>query len=317
MLKSIGPKLQYLERQFDACKFFFNVNPLNLFVSVQGSGVGGPINYSDLPKALALTRRGETYGDKIGTKSDEGHFGVAQRALSSNRSLAASGTAPTLSLGHQWMRDEPTSALSMRESRRRRRTAAVLSGQTPTRGRAPLLRVFSKLSLGSSRLQSKQKDCLVNEDGVFTDAAGPELQNKAVLEEGTDVAKPLSILLNWWNSTAVISGGLFLLRNFFQMKSYLRLYCERANDPRRRSCQTALAEILDVVVRSFAPILPHLAEEVFQHVPYVKGGDIREESSYKVLVMPTTKEKCPRCWKYTAESSETLCPRCAEVVGGK
>ncbi|KAB1258534.1 Isoleucine--tRNA ligase; mitochondrial [Camelus dromedarius] len=219
------------------------------------------------------------------------------------------------------------------------------------------------------------------------------------------------------------------LSNFYFSIIKDRLYCERANDPRRRSCQTALAEILDVVVRSFAPILPHLAEEVFQHVPYVKepksvfrtgwiktssiwkkpgleeaiesacamrdsflgsipgknaaeheviiviepgllfeiiemlqaeetsstsqlnelmmasqttllsqepraitagavelkgtflinleGGDIREESSYKVLVMPTTKEKCPRCWKYTAESSETLCPRCAEVVGGK
>lgn len=47
------------------------------------------------------------------------------------------------------------------------------------------------------------------------------------------------------------------------------------------------------------------------------GGDIREESSYKVIVMPTTKEKCPRCWKYAAESSDTLCPRCAEVVRGK
>uniref|UniRef100_A0A2K6D501 Isoleucine--tRNA ligase, mitochondrial n=1 Tax=Macaca nemestrina TaxID=9545 RepID=A0A2K6D501_MACNE len=208
-----------------------------------------------------------------------------------------------------------------------------------------------------------------------------------------------------------------------------RLYCEKENDPRRRSCQTALVEILDVIVRSFAPILPHLAEEVFQHIPYIKepksvfrtgwistssiwkkpgleeavesacamrdsflgsipgknaaeykviiviepgllfeiiemlqseetsstsqlnelmmasestllaqepremtadvielkgkflinleGGDIREESSYKVIVMPTTKEKCPRCWKYTAESSDTLCPRCAEVVSGK
>ena len=50
-----------------------------------------------------------------------------------------------------------------------------------------------------------------------------------------------------------------------------RLYCESASDPKRRSCQTALAEILDVVVRSFAPILPHLAEEVFQHIPYAKG----------------------------------------------
>lgn len=55
--------------------------------------------------------------------------------------------------------------------------------------------------------------------------------------------------------------------------SSTRLYCESAGDPRRRSCQTALAEILDVMVRSFAPILPHLAEEVFQHVPYVKGKE--------------------------------------------
>uniref|UniRef100_A0A8C0YYD7 isoleucine--tRNA ligase n=1 Tax=Canis lupus familiaris TaxID=9615 RepID=A0A8C0YYD7_CANLF len=219
------------------------------------------------------------------------------------------------------------------------------------------------------------------------------------------------------------------LSNFYFSIIKDRLYCEKAGDPKRRSCQTALAEILDVMVRSFAPILPHLAEEVFQHVPYAKepksvfrtgwirtssiwkkpgleeaiestcamrdsflgsipgknaaeyeviiviepgllfeiiemlqaeetsstsqlnelmmasqttllsqdpplvttdvierqgtflinleGGDIREESSYKVIVMPTTKEKCPRCWKYTAESSDTLCPRCAEVVNGK
>lgn len=52
-----------------------------------------------------------------------------------------------------------------------------------------------------------------------------------------------------------------------------RLYCESAGDPGRRSCQTALAEILDVMVRSFAPILPHLAEEAFQHIPYVKGKE--------------------------------------------
>lgn len=50
-----------------------------------------------------------------------------------------------------------------------------------------------------------------------------------------------------------------------------RLYCEEAKDPKRRSCQTVLAEALDIVVRSFAPILPHLAEEVFQYIPYKKG----------------------------------------------
>lgn len=48
-----------------------------------------------------------------------------------------------------------------------------------------------------------------------------------------------------------------------------------------------------------------------------QGGDIREESSYKVIVIPTSKEKCPRCWKHTAETADTLCPRCAEVIGAK
>ncbi|NP_941055.1 isoleucine--tRNA ligase, mitochondrial precursor [Mus musculus] len=208
-----------------------------------------------------------------------------------------------------------------------------------------------------------------------------------------------------------------------------RLYCENEKDPKRRSCQTALAEILDVLVRAFAPILPHLAEEVFQHIPYVtepksvfrtgwintssiwkkpgleeavesacamrdsflgsipgknaaeyeviiviepgllfeimemlqaeetsstsqlnelmmasqttllaqeprertagdieltgtfvinlEGGDIREESSYKVIVVPTAREKCPRCWKHTSETADALCPRCAEVIGAK
>lgn len=61
-------------------------------------------------------------------------------------------------------------------------------------------------------------------------------------------------------------------RNTFQLSLLsCRLYCEEAKDPKRRSCQTVLAEALDIVVRSFAPILPHLAEEVFQYIPYKKG----------------------------------------------
>ncbi|KAM4772775.1 isoleucine--tRNA ligase, mitochondrial [Rhinophrynus dorsalis] len=208
-----------------------------------------------------------------------------------------------------------------------------------------------------------------------------------------------------------------------------RLYCEEEKDPKRRSCQTALAEALDIVVRSFAPILPHLAEEVFKYLPYRKesdsvfrtgwiksntvwkkpglveaveaacsirdaflgsipgknsaaydvtiviepgllfelmetlqldetsstsqlneilmcsqtslvteipldlpaeasiikgsflinleGGDICEEESYKVVVQPSTKERCPRCRKYTTESALTPCPRCLEAIAGK
>ncbi|NXY44640.1 SYIM protein, partial [Ceuthmochares aereus] len=208
-----------------------------------------------------------------------------------------------------------------------------------------------------------------------------------------------------------------------------RLYCEEEKDPKRRSCQTVLAQALDVVVRSFAPILPHLAEEVFQYLPYKKdsegvfrtgwinassawkkpgieeaiegacamrdsflgsiagknsleyevviviepgllfelmealqaeeissvsqlneimtasqttllselpkdiptdaniikgtflinleGGDIREESSYKVIALPIAKARCPRCRRYTSDSSSTPCPRCLNVLAGK
>ncbi|XP_054894348.1 isoleucine--tRNA ligase, mitochondrial isoform X1 [Poeciliopsis prolifica] len=46
-----------------------------------------------------------------------------------------------------------------------------------------------------------------------------------------------------------------------------RLYCSPEDSLGRRSCQTALEEILDGVTRSVAPILPHLAEEVYLHAP--------------------------------------------------
>ncbi|XP_053315629.1 isoleucine--tRNA ligase, mitochondrial [Spea bombifrons] len=208
-----------------------------------------------------------------------------------------------------------------------------------------------------------------------------------------------------------------------------RLYCEEETGLKRRSCQTVLAAALDVLVRSFAPILPHLAEEVFQYLPYKKDsdgvfrsgwinsnsvwkkpglveaveaacsirdaflgsipgknaaeydvtvvieagllfelmemlqadetsstsqlnellmsshttlvtempldlpaeasviegsflihmedGDIREEEFYKVLVRPSTKERCPRCRKFTALSPLTPCPRCLDAIAEK
>ncbi|NWQ80621.1 SYIM protein, partial [Columbina picui] len=219
------------------------------------------------------------------------------------------------------------------------------------------------------------------------------------------------------------------LSNFYFSIIKDRLYCEEEKDPKRRSCQTVLAQALDIVVRSFAPILPHLAEEVFQYLPYKKdsegvfrtgwinassawkkpgieeaiegacamrdsflgsisgqnaleyeaviviepgllfelmealqaeetssvsqlneimmasqttllselpketpadanitkgtflinleGGDIREESSYKVIALPIAKAKCPRCRRYTSDSSSTPCPRCLKIIAGK
>ncbi|RPA83418.1 isoleucyl-tRNA synthetase [Ascobolus immersus RN42] len=41
----------------------------------------------------------------------------------------------------------------------------------------------------------------------------------------------------------------------------------------------------------------------------------KKEGRVRVVVGRARKEKCPRCWTYTAEKSETLCGRCREVVG--
>ncbi|XP_062911815.1 isoleucine--tRNA ligase, mitochondrial [Mobula hypostoma] len=55
------------------------------------------------------------------------------------------------------------------------------------------------------------------------------------------------------------------LSNFYFSVIKDRLYCEDEKHPKRRSCQTVLSEALDVITHSVAPILPHLAEEIFQY----------------------------------------------------
>uniref|UniRef100_A0A8C5FHT3 isoleucine--tRNA ligase n=1 Tax=Gadus morhua TaxID=8049 RepID=A0A8C5FHT3_GADMO len=52
-----------------------------------------------------------------------------------------------------------------------------------------------------------------------------------------------------------------------------RLYCEPEGSLGRRSCQTVLEEVLDGLTRSIAPILPHLAEEVYLHAPGHDEGE--------------------------------------------
>ncbi|XP_056151676.1 isoleucine--tRNA ligase, mitochondrial isoform X2 [Lampris incognitus] len=52
-----------------------------------------------------------------------------------------------------------------------------------------------------------------------------------------------------------------------------RLYCDAEDSLGRRSCQTVLEEVLDGLSRSIAPILPHLAEEVYLHAPGHEEGD--------------------------------------------
>ncbi len=52
-----------------------------------------------------------------------------------------------------------------------------------------------------------------------------------------------------------------------------RMYCEAADSPARRSGQTAMAHILDALIRLLAPVLAHTAEEAWAALP-VKGESV-------------------------------------------
>ena len=168
-LKNLGPKLECLERQSDSRNLFFsffNINPWNLLISLQRGGVRGPINDSDLPKALALTRRGETYSDKPGTKLDERHLEGWQQQLKAikqqvpgsfqylafspaiGRTLADAGQ-PTAATEHAGNSAQAQNSCS--HDRGRLRACRV----------TPFLRVFPELSGGPCRLGSQRGVCLL------------------------------------------------------------------------------------------------------------------------------------------------------------
>jgi isoleucyl-tRNA synthetase len=61
------------------------------------------------------------------------------------------------------------------------------------------------------------------------------------------------------------------LSNFYLDVSKDRLYIASAAEPRRRSCQTVLAKTVQGIAVALAPVLPHLAEDIWQNIPYPTG----------------------------------------------
>ncbi|KAL6188589.1 hypothetical protein ACLB2K_039981 [Fragaria x ananassa] len=69
------------------------------------------------------------------------------------------------------------------------------------------------------------------------------------------------------------------LSNFYFDIAKDRLYVGGTTSFTRKSCQTVLAELLLSIVRVIAPILPHLAEDVWQNLPFQytdKNGSVAE-----------------------------------------
>jgi isoleucyl-tRNA synthetase len=54
-----------------------------------------------------------------------------------------------------------------------------------------------------------------------------------------------------------------------------RLYCDRADSPRRRATQTAMAKIAEILVELLAPILPHSADEAWRALGHEESVHLR------------------------------------------
>ncbi|WP_072621775.1 isoleucine--tRNA ligase [Spirulina major] len=58
------------------------------------------------------------------------------------------------------------------------------------------------------------------------------------------------------------------LSNFYLDIAKDRLYISALDSPRRRSCQTVLAVALENLAKAIAPVLSHMAEDIWQSLPY-------------------------------------------------
>lgn len=63
------------------------------------------------------------------------------------------------------------------------------------------------------------------------------------------------------------------LSNFYLDVAKDRLYISSVDDFRRRSCQTVIHALLEGFAKSIAPILPHMAEDIWQNLPYKSEND--------------------------------------------
>ncbi|CAM6007741.1 unnamed protein product [Sphagnum balticum] len=73
------------------------------------------------------------------------------------------------------------------------------------------------------------------------------------------------------------------LSNFYFDTAKDRLYVGGKDSYTRRSCQTVLAAHLLTLVRSIAPVLPHLAEDAWSHLPFVfyRDGGLQAETVFE------------------------------------
>ena len=76
------------------------------------------------------------------------------------------------------------------------------------------------------------------------------------------------------------------LSNFYLDVAKDRLYISHADDTRRRTCQTVMYQVLHAMSAVLAPILPHMAEDIWQALPYTTAHTSVFEAGWPAAATP-------------------------------
>jgi isoleucyl-tRNA synthetase len=86
------------------------------------------------------------------------------------------------------------------------------------------------------------------------------------------------------------------LSNFYLDIAKDRLYISHSDAARRRSCQTVLAIALENLTKAIAPVLCHLAEDIWQFIPYQTNYKSVFESGWVVVKDEWKKPELVKLW---------------------
>jgi isoleucyl-tRNA synthetase len=126
------------------------------------------------------------------------------------------------------------------------------------------IRNTARFLLGNLHDFDPQKDAVVYEDL-------PELDRymlHRITEVFTEITDAFETFQFFRFFQTVQNFCVIDLSNFYLDIAKDRLYISTPDAPRRRSCQTILAIALENLARSIAPVLSHLAEDIWQYLPY-------------------------------------------------
>ncbi len=119
-----------------------------------------------------------------------------------------------------------------------------------------------------------------------------------VFEEVTDAYKTYEFFRVF---QAIQNFCVVDLSNFYLDIAKDRLYISAPNAPRRRSCQTVLAIALENLAHAIAPVLSHMAEDIWQFLPYATLHQSVFEAGWVRLDPQWSKPELQETWQQIRE----------------